>query len=498
MKNLKFPTAQTILFVIAGMVAILTWIVPSGKYDSLTYNSDTKMLVRSSEGEATELPATQQTLEDLNVKIPIENFTNGDIYKPIGIPNTYKALESHPQGVVAFLKSPIKGIYEAADIIFLVLIIGGLIGIMNLSGAFDAGIASLAKTLKGREFILIILVTTLIALGGTTFGLAEETMAFYPILIPVFLAAGYDAIVGVACIFIGSAIGTMCSTTNPFSSIIASYSSGINWTTGFEGRVAMLVLCTLICILYILRYAKKVKDDPSKSIIYDQKEQLEKMFGTKPADEVPMLNNRLRLILLVFTAAFVMMVYGVFSLEWWYEEMTTIFLVAAIVIGFLGQLKESAFMEAFTKGAADLLGVAFIIGIARGITVIMDDGLISDTMLYYASSATEGMNKGVFANVMMYIFGGLSFFIPSSSGMAVLTMPIMSPLADTVGIGREVIVNAYQYGMGLFFFINPAGLILASLAIVKVGFDKWLKFVMPLFFILLAVVMMALTISVYL
>jgi uncharacterized ion transporter superfamily protein YfcC len=128
----------------------------------------------------------------------------------------------------------------------------------------------------------------------------------------------------------------------------------------------------------------------------------------------------------------------------------------------------------------------------------MDDGLISDTMLYYASDLTEGMNKGLFANVMMLIYGGLSFFIPSSSGMAVLTMPILSPLADTVGVGREVVVNAYQYGTGLFFFISPTGLILASLAIVKIGFDKWLKFVMPLFFILLAVIMVFLTVSVYL
>jgi uncharacterized ion transporter superfamily protein YfcC len=498
MKNIKFPTAQTILFVIAGLVALLTWFVPSGKYDSLVYDESTKMLVRSSQGETTNLSATQQTLEDLNIKIPIENFTNGDIYKPIGIPNTYQQLEAQPQGFTAFIQSPIKGIIAAADIIFLVLIIGGLIGIMNLSGAFDAGIASLAKTLKGREFILIILVTTLIAVGGTTFGLAEETMAFFPILIPVFLAAGYDAIVGVACIFIGSSIGTMCSTTNPFSSIIASDAAGINWTTGLNGRFAMLVICTVICILYILRYAKKVKADPSKSIIFSQKEQLEKLFGAKTGINKLKLTGRLRLILLVFTACFVVMIAGVSFWDWWFVEMTTTFLIGAILIGIIAQLKESDFMDAFTKGAADLLGVAFIIGIARGITVIMDDGLISDTMLYYASDATAGMNKGIFANVMMLIFGGLSFFIPSSSGMAVLTMPIMAPLADTVGIGREVIVNAYQYGMGLFYFISPTGLILASLAIVKIGFDKWLKFVMPLFFILLAVVMAYLTISVYL
>ena len=156
------------------------------------------------------------------------------------------------------------------------------------------------------------------------------------------------------------------------------------------------------------------------------------------------------------------------------------------------------FVDTFVKGASDLLGVALIIGIARGVSVIMEYGLISDTLLYYASTVTEGANKGVFTNAMLLIYSGLSFFIPSSSGMAVLTMPIMSPLADTVGIGREIIVNCYQYGMGLFAFINPTGLILASLAVVNVGFDKWLKFVTPLLVILLVFTMMVLTVSVYL
>jgi len=178
--------------------------------------------------------------------------------------------------------------------------------------------------------------------------------------------------------------------------------------------------------------------------------------------------------------------------------MTTVFFVGVIIIGLIAKINEYTFVETFVKGASELLGVTLIIGIARGITVLMDDGQISDTLLYYASNATNDMNKGVFINALLYIYGGLSFFIPSSSGMAVLTMPIMSPLADGVGIGREAIVNAYQYGMGLFAFISPTGLILATLAIVKVGFDKWLKFVMPLVIILTLFTMIMLTISVYL
>ena len=496
MKKFQFPTAQTILLIIAALVALLTWLVPAGKYDTLSYNASKNKFIVESLKSKSELEANQETLTQLNIKIPLEKFVDGDIWKPINIPDTFKELEAKPQGFVALIKSPIKGVIEGADIIFLVLVIGGLIGIMNLTGAFDAGIFWMAKVLKGREYILIILVTFLISIGGTTFGLAEETIAFYPILIPVFLAAKYDAMVALASIYIGSAIGSMFSTTNPFSVIIASDAAGINWTTGMTGRLIMFVLGTTICILYILRYAQRVKKDPSKSIIFDQKESIEKMFGNSTSDAIS-LSTRLRLIIFIFSMSFIVMVFGVSQLDWWFIEMTSVFFVGAILIGFIGRIKESVFVETFVKGASELLGVALIIGIARGITVLMNDGLISDTMLYYASNITNGMNKGLFINSMLYIYGGLSFFIPSSSGMAVLTMPIMSPLADGVGIGRESIVNAYQFGMGLFYFINPTGLILASLAIVKVGYDKWIKFVIPLVLILLIFTMLALTISVY-
>lgn len=495
MKKLKFPTAQTILFAIAGMVALLTWFVPAGEYDNLSYNAEDHTFQRINSEGSISLTASQETLDNLGIKIPLEKFTNGDIYKPISIPNTYKNLESNPQGFAAFVQAPIRGIIEAADIIFLVLIIGGLIGIMNQTGAFDAGISWLARTLEGKEYILIILVTTLIAAGGTTFGLAEETMAFFPILIPVFLAAKYDEMVGLACIFLGSAIGSMCSTINPFSVIIASDAAGINWTTGLNGRIIMLITCLVITILYILKYAKRVKNDPTTSLIYEEKLKVPSHF--KALDHSLTLNTRLKIIILIFSMSFVVMIVGVSAFNWWFVEMTATFLVGAVLIGFVSKMKENDFVDSFAKGAGELLSVAFIIGIARGVSVIMDDGLISDTMLYYASSVTEGMNKGVFTNAMLFIYAGLSFFIPSSSGMAVLTMPIMSPLAETVNVGREVIVNCYQYGMGLFYLVNPTGLILASLAIIKVGFDKWLKFIMPLFVILILVTMLFLSLSVY-
>jgi uncharacterized ion transporter superfamily protein YfcC len=497
MKKRKFPSAQTILLVIAAFVAILTWIIPSGKYDSLTYNKSDNTFIIESKGNKTSIPANQRSLDQLNIKIPLENFTTGAIYKPISIPDTYEKVAANPQGFFELVQSPVKGIIEASDVIFLVLFIGGLIGIMNLTGAFDAGILWLSTVLKGREYILIILTTTLIALGGTTFGLGEETLAFIPILIPVFIGAKYDAMVGIACIFVGSAVGTMCSTTNPFATIIASDSAGINWTTGLSGRILMFCICTTISIIYILRYAKKVKNDATKSIIFEQKEEMEKLFGGIKNNTVLELTHRLRIIIFIFTASFIIMVIGVSMLDWWFTEMASVFFVGAILIGFVAKINENDFVNAFSKGAGELLSVAFIIGIARGVSILMKDGAISDTVLYNTSALTEGMDKRVFVNALFFIYNGLSFFIPSSSGMAVLSMPIMSPLADTVGIGREAIVNAYLYGMGIFGFINPTGLILATLGIAKIGFDKWLKFVWPLVIILALISMAFLTVSVY-
>ena len=498
MKKIKFPSAQTVLLLIAAFITLLTWCIPSGQFDRLTYNKDDNSFVKISTKNSTILVASQKTLDDLGIKIPIEKFTSGAINKSISIPGTYKQLEAKPQGIKEFILAPLKGIIAVSDIIILVLFIGGLVAIVNFTGAFEAGITRLSKLLEGKEYLLIIAVTSLIALGGTTFGLEEETIAFYPILIPVFIAAKYDAIVALASIYIGTTIGTMVSTTNPFSTIIASNSAGINWTTGIEGRIIMLVVSLIICILYITRYAQKIKKDPSKSIIFHQKESIEKMFAFRNSSEKINFTFRLKLVLFIFALCFVVMIYGVSNLDWWFLEMTGVFFVGAVLIGFIYRINETVFVDTFIKGANELLSVAFIIGLARGVTVLMEDGLISDTLLYYASSFTDGMNKGVFINSIMFVYSGLSFFIPSSSGMAVLTMPIMSPLADTVSLGREHIVNAYLLGSGLFKFINPTGLILASLAIVKVGYDKWLKFVIPLVLILVLVSISFLTISVYL
>jgi uncharacterized ion transporter superfamily protein YfcC len=487
-RRFTVPSPFTVLALFLILAALATWIVPAGTYSKLAYDADDKVFLLTSPETSEQLPATAETLERLGVNTALEKFVSGDISKAVAVPNTYTAVAQNPQGLVPLAQSSIEGIYDAIDIIVLVLILGGFIGVFRMSGMFEAGVSWLAIKLKGRENFLVVIVTTLIAAGGTTFGMAEETMAFYPILVPIFLAAGYDAIVPVASIFGGSTIGTMFSTVNPFAVIIASDAAGVNWTAGIEWRLAGLVLGLIVTILYILRYSNRVRKDPTRSLLYGKK--------INPPAAAPMefedgvtdkMDVKKWILAVIFAASFILMVIGVAGLHWWLLEMTTLFLVAAVLAGFIIGKNESKFVKAFLKGAEDMLGVSLIIGIARGVTILMNNGQISDTILHAASNLVAGMPGVAFLAVLFVIFFGLTFFISSSSGLAVLTMPIMGPLARVVNVPVEQVVNAYLTGFGVMSFITPTGLILPSLVMVDVSYGTWLKFITPLLLILSAV-----------
>lgn len=485
-KGIEFPTAFTVLFIVLILAALLTYIVPAGLYSKLSYNSDQGVfVVENHEGKTRTLPATQDTLKKLNINLSVDTFTSGNIKKPIAIPGTYRKIEQRPQGIQEIIMAPIEGVMDTVDIMIFVLILGGIIGLINKTGTFDAAIAALSKKTEGKEFLLVILVSSLIAIGGTTYGLAEETIALYPILMPIFIASGYDALVCIAAIYMGSSIGTMYSTVNPFSIGVASNAAGISFSEGLTFRIVALVLAMAITLLYIYRYAKRIKNDPAQSIISEEMEDIkEQFFKDYDENNVIPFNIRRILILIVFLASFVVMVQGVSSWEWWFPEMSGLFLAVAIIIIFLSGLPEKEAVNAFLDGAADLIGVVLTIGVARGINVIMDNGLISDTLLFKSSKIVANMSGGIFAVVQMVLFSILGFFIPSSSGLATLSMPIMAPLADAVGISREIVVTAYNWGQGWIAFITPTGLILATLAMVDVTYDKWLKFILPLMIII--------------
>jgi uncharacterized ion transporter superfamily protein YfcC len=468
---------------VIAVAAIATWLLPAGNYNTLSYNSDQNVFeINSPEGTQT-ISASEEALEDLNITIPLEKFTNGDLTRPISVPDTYQTVEANPQGFIDVFMAPIKGMYDVIDIVMLVLIIGGFIGVFNSSGALDLGIAALGRRLDGRENLLIIIVTFLIAVGGTTFGMNEETLAFYPILVPVFLAAGFDLLVPMAVIFIGSSMGVMASTINPFATIIASDAAGINWTVGFASRLAMLLAGTVASITYIIRYGNKVRKDPSNSILHGLG--IESPFKHIHLDKTSEpLKAKTVFLLLLFGGTFLMMIIGVAFMHWWLEEMTVLFLIASILMGILQRTPEKVFVTDFIDGARDLLGVCLIIGIARGVTVIMNDGKISDTILFHAVQLVEGTSGFVFLPALLLVFFVMGFFISSTSGLAVVSMPIMSSLSQIIGVPTEEIVNAYQFGMGLMLFISPTGIILPSLAMVNVNYNTWLKFIWPLMLIL--------------
>lgn len=479
----------TILFFVIVIAAISTWVLPTGTYKKLKA-TDKNFVILDKDNEII-VPLTQATLDSLHLQIPLKKFVEGDIKKPVSIPNTYKKTASHHAGFLALLQAPVKGIYDTIDIILFVLVLGGFIQVFNETGAMVKGIGSLSKKMKGNEKMLIIILTSLFSFGGSSYGMAEEALVFYPVLVPLFLAAGYDLIIPVAVIFGGTQIGTLSSFSNPFSTIIASNAAGINWADGIYERLIMFVLSTTLFIVYILRYAEKVRKNPSASFLYAFTQQ-QQTFKTQLANQ--QVNTTLTikdsLLLIIFGVTFLTMVAGVIFLKWWLLELTTLFIASSLLLLFVGKLTEQTFIQQFIKGAESLLAVAFIIGIARGITIVLNDGNISDTLLYYTTQLLGNMPPQLFVIMLIGIYILFTFFISSSSGMAVLTMPIFGALAFMLHIPGKEIVNSYLAGMGIMGFVTPTGLILPSLAMVNINMKAWMKFITPfliLLFILCAI-----------
>ncbi|MDD6880154.1 MAG: YfcC family protein, partial [Firmicutes bacterium] len=299
-KKFSFPSAYTVLFIVLILAVALTYIIPAGEYSSLTYDEDAQcFLVTDPKGDVAELPATQETLDKLNVKADLEKFIDGSIYKPMAISGTYTSLEQNGQGVVDFIMAPINGVYETVDIMLFIFMIGGLVGIVNHLGVFNAGIGALARVSNGKEEVIIAVVTFLIALGGTSFGMAEETIAFYPILIPIFIKSGYDAMTGIAAIWCGSSIGCMFSTVNPFSVVIASNAAGINFKEGMLIRFIGLIIGVILTVVYIVRYGKKVQKNPQLSVVYDDTDRINaKLKMDEQKDEYEKMPLQFKIILI--------------------------------------------------------------------------------------------------------------------------------------------------------------------------------------------------------
>jgi uncharacterized ion transporter superfamily protein YfcC len=452
----------------------------------------------TSGGNEQQLSFTQKTLDSLGILIPLKKFANNDIRKPISIPGTYKVQTRNRQGSIDILNAPIKGIYDSIDIILFVLIIGGFMFVFNETGAMEKGISWLSHTMNGKEPLLIVILTTLLSFFGASYGMAEEALVFYPLLVPLFVAAGYDLLVPLAIIFGGTSLGCISSFSNPFSTIIASNASGINWLDGFGERVIIWVIITVFFNWYLLRYAAKVRKNPSASLVLKIDGMVKPPYETNINNDTAgaSLGIRTKLLLLLYLLTFLTMIGGVVFLKWWTLEMSALFLGASILVAVITGLKEKIFVREFIKGAASLLNVAFIIGVARGVTIVLNEGKISDTILYNSAHIVQGIPGSLFIIMLLLFYILFSLFIQSSSGMAVLTMPIIGALAIIVNIPGREIVNSYNYGMCLMSFLAPTGLILPSLAMVNVSLRTWIKFIMPALLILTIIAVVALLVGI--
>jgi uncharacterized ion transporter superfamily protein YfcC len=481
-RHFVFPTAYTILGLLILVMAALTFIIPAGRYDL------------NEEGTP--------------------------------IPGTYHQVESNPQRPRAAILAPIDGmygikgedgsvdpynsgtLYGAIDVALFILIIGGFLGISMKTGAIDAGIGAIVQRLGTRGTTLIVALMAVFAAGGTSYGMAEESLAFYVLIISAIIALGFDALTGVAVIMLGAGIGVMGSTINPFATGIASGFAGIPLGDGIIYRILILVAGLAIGMWWVLRYARRVKQDATQSLVADMKVDNERHFLRKgEGTTTPELTGKRRLILGLFGLAFLIMVYSVIpwsdlglpipTLFWWFPELAALFLAFAIIIGLVHGMAEKELIDNFIDGARDLLGVALVVGLARGISVIMNNGLIIDTVLHSMETSLGTLPPVLFINAVFLVYLPLSFLIPSSSGLATVTMPIMAPLGGFAGVPEHLIVTAYQSASGLLNLFTPTfAVVTGGLVIGRVPIGTWWRFVLPLVGILGVMIMLVLTVGV--
>ena len=442
------------IYAVVVLVAAATWVVPGGEYARVV--KDGRTLV---------------------------------------VPGSYTPAPSEPQGIGAIFTSPIKGFIQAAHIVVFVFIIGGAFAVVQKTGAVAVSVQRVAHTFVRKPHLqkfFIPVTMTLFSLGGTIFGMSEETMPFVLIFIPLAISLGYDSLVGTAIPFLGAAAGFAGATLNPFTVGIAQGIAELPLYSGLEYRVVIWVISTASMITFVMLYAARVRKNPSISLVAELDGQRKQTFKLDEAGE-SRLTARHQLVLLYFLLTIIALVVGILEYQWFITEIAGLFLALGIVSGILGGLRAGEITDSFKAGAADMMGVAFIIGFARALLVVATDGKVIDTLLFGLASLITHLHPVFAAQVMFVAQGVINFFVHSGSGQAALTMPVMAPLADVVGVSRQTAVLAFQFGEG---WINPilptSGVTMGVLGLAGISWDKWFKWMLPaqIYFFILALLLL--------
>lgn len=477
-RSFRFPSAFTVLFAVTIAVWLLAFVVPTGEYE--TDPESGRPIPGSYQGTDNPLSFGDRLMELFLAPI------NG-LYGVI-----------NPEGKIGPYES--GELYGAAGVFLFVLAIGIFITMAMRTGAIENGVARVAQRLSGRGTILIIALMVLFSVGGTTEGMAEETLGFYALLIPLMLALGYDRMVAAATILVGAGIGVLASTVNPFATGVASDSADISIGDGIGFRLLMYVALVPVGVWWVVRYARRVKADPSRSLVGDVEGDDDlRAHGLR---EVPRLAVRERLVLTIVGVTFAFMIFAIvpwaqvidgpaaasygWQLDWYFPELAALFLAMSLVVGVVGGLGEKGLTDTVVRGAGDFIGVGLIIVLARGVTVIMNNSEITGTVLHAMENAVSGTSSALFGGLMFLINVPLAFLVPSTSGHAALAMPILAPLADFAGVPRAMVVTAFQSASGVVNLITPtSAVVMGGLALAKVRYDQYLRFVLPLVGILL-------------
>jgi uncharacterized ion transporter superfamily protein YfcC len=510
-RRFKFPTAFTVLFFVLVLVWILTFIIKPGTYSYVSCDGGPPKPIPGTFENIDQNLSFQERLYDLWLS-PVNGLygirTPAEVVPDPGSKLLTKAEAAcgttGGKQVPAEVVTPPgnTGPYNSGDlagavqVFFFVLAIGAFITVTIKTGALDAGIGRVTERFRKRGLLLIVILMVIFSVGGTTYGMAEETLGFYAIILPVIVGLGYDRMVGVGIIMVGAGVGTLASTVNPFATGVASDAAGVALGDGIGLRLIMYAVMTAIALAYVLWYARRVKADPAKSMLPAAEH--DRAPADSPAGPGEPMSGRQKTVLWIFGLTFGLMIFSVIpwgdfsssleriTLGWYFPELAALFLVGAVLVGLVGGLGEEGTVTGIISGAGDFIGAALIIAVARGVTTIMNNASITDSVLHGLESVVSGLPSGAFAVVMYLVNIPLAFLVPSSSGHATLAMPIMAPLGDFAGVSRAMVVTAYQSASGWMNLFTPtSAIVMGGLALSRVRYDKYLRFVAPLLGILL-------------
>ncbi len=436
-RKFEVPNVYIIIMIIAFASMLLTWVIPAGAYE--------------------------RTINEMG--------------REVVDPATFHIIEATPQGIFDFFQAFHRGLTEMAGIIFFLFLVGGSFAIVEATGAIEAVLGKVTQAMAGRERIVVPIIMLAFAVGGATIGMAEEALPFIPIMVTLAISLGFDSITGAAMVLVGCSAGFAGAFLSPFTVGVAQGIAGLPMASGMGLRIVLFAVMCTVMIAFVFRYAGRVKKNPELSSMYEIDKKRE---DTLDLGHLKPMEKKHVIILLIMFVCIAVFTFGVVKKGWYFEELSAVFFIMAVLSAAVSKMTFNQFADALTGGMATLASGAIIVGFARAILVILTDGGIMDTILYYTSGVVAGLPQGI-AAVGMYLFQCLlNFLIPSGSGQAAVSMPIMAPLGDLLGITRQTAVLAYQLGDGISNIWTPtSGYFMAGLALAKIPWQKWARWLLP-------------------